>query len=79
MDVIDDVKDFLSTCRFPSCLEGGWIRFALHRRSRQWHLMYRRSRMVNNMGMVDGRVENSKLQSGSYELARDSRQRPEED
>src|SRR6218665_985786 len=71
-DLIEDLRGFLWKCPSPGCLEQGWITHRLHARSRQWHFMYRRSRMVNNMGMSDGRVADRHQgpAEGSYQLAR---------
>lgn len=71
-DLAEDLRDFLGTCSSPGCLEQGWIIRRLHERSRQWHFMYKHSRMVNNMGMSDGRVadRHQAPAEGSYQLAK---------
>jgi len=69
-DIITDFKlgpgdaGDLGLCRKPMCIEQGWMMRALHIRTRQWQLMYRQSRVVNNMGLL-------KTEGGSVASRRD--------
>ena len=54
-DFLEDLGDSLSKHKHPGDLENGWVYKKSHIRSKQWHLMYDRSNVVNN-NMYDGRV-----------------------
>jgi hypothetical protein len=69
-DLLADLGGFVAACRSPGCLETGWIRRALGRRSRQWQVMYGTSRVVNNALPEDGRVDSATVGGpGSVVLA----------
>lgn len=71
-DLIEDLEKAIPTCSSPGCVEQSWITHRLHVRSRQWQFMHKSSRVVNNMGMADGRVADRRQppSDGSFELAR---------
>ena len=70
-DLLADLAGVLPGAHHPGTLENNWLRSRLHVRSRQWHLVYRDSRLANNMWLKDGRVAASATPSlGSYDLAR---------
>ena len=69
-DLLADLADVLPDTRHPGILENAWLRRRLHVRSRQWHLVYRHSRLVNNMSLKDGRVAASATPAdASFDLA----------
>ena len=70
-DLLTDLADVLPTAVHPGSVENMWLFKRLHVRSRQWQLVYRHSRHVNNMALQDGRVAASDSPSkDSYDLAR---------
>ena len=70
-DLLTDLADVLPTAAHPGRVENAWLFRRLHVRSRQWQLVYRHSRLVNNMALQDGRVAASNSPSNdSYDLAR---------
>ena len=70
-DLLKDLADVLPTAAHPGSVENGWLFRRLHVSSRQWQLVYRHSRLVNNMALQDGRVAASDSPSKhSYDLAR---------
>ena len=59
MSKADMFRDFSETMiRYfdPSSLENGWMKCCLQPRARQWHLMYKTSRVFNNILQEDIRV-----------------------
>jgi hypothetical protein len=69
-DILRDLDERLLLIRNPGQLEMHWIYQRLHVRNRQWQFMFNASRLVNNMGMADGRVADTNApKQGSYELA----------
>ncbi len=71
-DIIADLGKAMPNFRNPGQFENNWIRNGLHTRSRQWHLMYDSSRLVNNVLSTDGRViGKAKPVEGSFVLAKD--------
>ena len=68
-DVIDDLSPFKDIVH-PNRLEHRWLYQNIYKRSRQWHLMYNESRMVNNALKQDGRVlDKATPGDGSFTLA----------
>ena len=57
--LLSDWSPWIRGTRQPNDLESRWIRWNLHTRCRQWHLMYSTSMLVNN-ALPDGRVLNRK-------------------
>lgn len=71
VDVLGDFEGDVINSRHPGQLELAWIIHRLHLRSSQWQFMFGNSRLVNNMGMADGRVaDSSKPAEGSFQLAK---------
>ena len=70
-DFLEDLEDKIKTFEGPSNIEGAWMHFKLHVRSKQWHLMSTHSNVLNN-NMNDGRMADHKkktLSEQAYENA----------
>ena len=61
-----EIGPFLYESQHPGHIEGRWLRRFLHKHARSWHLMYGKSRLVNNK--VGDRVTGSQLKESSLQL-----------
>ena len=70
-EMFKDFSETLTRYFSPSSLESRWVRCCLQSRARKWHLMYKTSRVFNNILPEDKRVMNvASPEQSSYELTR---------
>ena len=62
----DEMGPWLYETQHPGQVESRWLRRFLHKHARSWHLMYGKSRLVNNK--VGDRVTGSELKESSRQL-----------
>ena len=63
----EEIGSWVYSTKHPGEIESRWLRQHLHKHARNWHLIYEKSRFVNNL-LSDGRVTNTKLSEKHYEL-----------
>ena len=62
----DEMGPWLNETQHPGHVENRWLRRFLHKHARSWHLMYGKTRLVNNK--VGDRVTGSELKESSRQL-----------